>query len=218
MSKTGSWANSYKLQSFLELFYRYRSCSTQNCPANFHRFEVAKLGHGYSIHQGLQSIGSNSGIWKKQNTNKVKLKDEMDKFRPAAGPSPPPPPRFNFFLWARWVLGSLLTLFLPLWKQKWDKLYKIEGEAEMVAEEIEKIAEATEKLSEEAADKIPENHQKLKDTALFIQRLSKATAHDAQLTLNIFHKVDELKEDLNDLETLVEPIVDKIVHQKSQGK
>ncbi|KAK1568085.1 hypothetical protein Q3G72_020393 [Acer saccharum] len=220
--------NSYKLHSFLELFYRNRSpCSTLNSPVSFHRFEVAKLGHGYSMHQsGLQLISNNGTIWRKQNTTMVKLKDDMDKIGGApADSSPPPPPRFNFFLWARWILGSVLTLFLPLWKQKWNQFQKIEGEAEKVVEEVEKIAEvvekvasAAEKLSEEVADAVPDNHPKVKDTALFVESFSKATADDAQLTLNFIHKVDELKGDLNDLETLVEPFVDKIVHQKSKVK
>ncbi|KAK3185102.1 hypothetical protein Dsin_032388 [Dipteronia sinensis] len=197
MSKTNSWVNSYKLQSFLELFYRNRSaCSTLNSPASFHRFEVAKVGHGYSMHQsGLQLISNNGTIWRKQNTTMVKVKDDIEKVGAVpAGPSPPP--RFNFFLWARWILGSLLTLFLPLWKQKLNQFQKIEGEAEMVVEEVEKIAEvvekvasAAEKLSEEVADAVPDNHPKVKDTALFVERFSKATANDAQLTLNVIHKV-----------------------------
>ncbi|KAI9177670.1 hypothetical protein LWI28_017936 [Acer negundo] len=230
MSKTNSWANSYKLQSFLELFYPNRSaCYTHNSPASFHRFEVAKLGHGYSMHQsGLQLICNNGTIWRKQNTTMVKVKDNMDRIGGATAepsPPPPPPPRFNFFLWARWILGSLLALFLPLWEQKLNQFQKIEGEAEMVVEEVEKIAEvvekvasAAEKLSEEVADAVPDNHPKVKDTALFVERFSKATADDAQLSLNFIHKVDELKGDLNDLEKLVEPFVDKIVHQKSEVK
>uniref|UniRef100_A0A2C9VJV4 Uncharacterized protein n=1 Tax=Manihot esculenta TaxID=3983 RepID=A0A2C9VJV4_MANES len=45
-----------------------------------------------------------------------------------------------------------------------------------------------EKISAEAAEKLPENG-KLKETALLIERVSKATAHDAQLPRDFIHKV-----------------------------
>lgn len=43
------------------------------------------------------------------------------------------------------------------------------------------------------------------------------------LTSSVLHvcicvQVDDLKEDVNELETLVKPIVDKIVHKKSEEK
>lgn len=62
-------------------------------------------------------------------------------------------------------------------------------EVEYVAEVVENAASAVEKLSEEMVQKIPDNHDKLKRTALLVERISKATAQDAQLTLNILHKV-----------------------------
>lgn len=71
----------------------------------------------------------------------------------------------------------------------------MEGEAEIivdevehVAEEIEKVATVAEKVSEEVAEVLPENG-KLKETALLIEHVTKATAYDAKLTQDFIHKI-----------------------------
>ncbi|KAK9903077.1 hypothetical protein M0R45_001278 [Rubus argutus] len=65
--------------------------------------------------------------------------------------------------WVKWILGSLLTVLISFWRDKyWGNLQKIEGEAEVVMEE---------------------------------------------LTQDIIHKVDALKQDLGDLKTLVRPLL-----------
>ncbi|XP_010108415.2 uncharacterized protein LOC21387641 [Morus notabilis] len=122
----------------------------------------------------------------------------------------PASPRQYFPYWARWVLGSILTV-LPFSNEKWANLQTIEGKAEMVVEEVENVAEIVErvatvakKVSSNVAEKLPEDG-KLKETALFVERVSKKAAHDAQLTIDFIHKVDELKHDIEDLETMVEP-------------
>ncbi|KAJ0078021.1 hypothetical protein Patl1_37165 [Pistacia atlantica] len=89
----------------------------------------------------------------------------------------------------------------------------VEG-IENVAEVVEKVAD---KVSTQMADKL-HDHTKLQEAALLVERVSKATAQDAELTINFIHKVNALKEDLDDLETMVEPIVDKIVKHESEGK
>lgn len=77
-------------------------------------------------------------------------------------------------------------------------LYTFTGEAEIVIEEVEKAAEVVEKVatvaenvSAEVTEKLPD-HTKFKDAALFVERVAKETAHDAQLTENFFHKVQIL--------------------------
>lgn len=61
-------------------------------------------------------------------------------------------------------------------------------EVESVAEVVEKVAIKAEKMSSEVANKLPENG-KLKETALIVEHISKEAAQDAQLTLDIIHKV-----------------------------
>jgi predicted house-cleaning noncanonical NTP pyrophosphatase (MazG superfamily) len=72
------------------------------------------------------------------------------------------------------------------------------GESEIIVEEVEHVAEVVEKVatvatvaekvSEEVAEVLPENG-KLKETALLMEAVSKATAHDAKLTQDFIHKV-----------------------------
>lgn len=77
-------------------------------------------------------------------------------------------------------------------------LFTFTGEAEIVIEEVEKAAEVVEKVatvaenvSAEVAEILPD-HTKFKDAALFVERVAKETAHDAQLTENFIHKVQIL--------------------------
>ncbi|KAK9266503.1 hypothetical protein L1049_012558 [Liquidambar formosana] len=212
---------SYKLGSIFELLCRYRSLSSNRSQGHFSDVPVAKLGHGYSMHKGLQLIGANSGTFRKPHTNMVK--DDKDKVQPPA-PPPPRPPSPIFPIWARWVLGSILSLLLSSWKQKWDKLQRIEGEAQVVVEEVENVAEVVEKvatvaekISVEVADKLPDNG-KLKEAALLAEQVSAVAAKDAQQTIDFIHKVDALKHDLEDLETTIEPIIDKIATKEFGGK
>lgn len=64
-------------------------------------------------------------------------------------------------------------------------------DVEKVAEVVEKVATVAEKVSAEVAEILPD-HTKLKDAAFFVERVSKETAHDAQLIENFIQKVQIL--------------------------
>ncbi|KAK1359214.1 hypothetical protein POM88_043688 [Heracleum sosnowskyi] len=93
------------------------------------------------------------------------------------------------------------------------KLEKAAEEVEYVAEVVEKVAITTEKVSEEVANNLPGNG-KLKEAALIVEHLSSVAASDAQLAENIIHKANDLKEDVEELEKMVKPVVDRIGHVK----
>ncbi|KAM5575363.1 hypothetical protein ABKV19_014368 [Rosa sericea] len=134
-------------------------------------------------------------------------------------------PRHTISNWVRWILGALLSILIPVWTHKyWGNLQKIEGEAEVVMEEVdnvakvvERVATVAEKVSADVADKLPTDHTRLKEIALLIERVSELAAQDARLTQDFIHKVDALKKDLGHLKTLVEPVVDKIENYEFQG-
>ncbi|NP_001236514.1 uncharacterized protein LOC100500336 [Glycine max] len=169
---------------------------------------AARTERGYWMHPGQQFYSNNT------STNPKGIKDVK------AQPEAPAPASkiFTFFPhWLRWVLGMVLSLLLPFWKSYWRKLQIIQAEAEFVVEEaeavakvVEKVATVAEKVSEDVAEMLPENG-KLRKAALVVERASKEAAHDAQLTEEFIHKVEELKNDLDDLEAFVEPVIDKIV-------
>uniref|UniRef100_A0A6N2L230 Uncharacterized protein n=1 Tax=Salix viminalis TaxID=40686 RepID=A0A6N2L230_SALVM len=245
MSAKGSWPF-YNLRSFLELIHRYRASSSNVSHSCGSSSTVSRIGNGLSMHhQGLQLIVASSNKWRQSHFNMTK----SDKAVP-----PPPvsnPPGSNFPTWyeftlqaphyylrnniarnfttcrAKWILGSILSIFLPFWKRKREELKRLEGtkvpnEAEIivegtVAEVVEKVATVAEKVSEEVAEGLPENG-KLKETALLIEQVSKAAAHDAKLTQDFIHKVDALKHDIDDLKMMVDPVMEKIEQKISRGK
>ncbi|CAD5191395.1 unnamed protein product [Musa acuminata subsp. malaccensis] len=130
-----------------------------------------------------------------------------------------PPPRSPLSTWARWVLGSMLTLILPFWEKKWRTLLRIEGEVEMVTdaveevfEVVEKVATVVEKVSSEVAERLPEEG-KLKDAVLSVEHVSREAAEDAHLAKDIIHKLDEVKQEV---ELILESVVD--AGKKVDGK
>ncbi|XP_021899793.1 uncharacterized protein LOC110816073 [Carica papaya] len=226
MSSRGSCRAPYKLLSFLELFRGYY---TNNIIAS-HKSCCYPPGGNYPTQTNMQLI--NYGTWRKldrHHTPKTTGKTDKEinaRLTPAIPPRPPPTKSFNFSFWRgtiRWILGSVLVFLLPSLKPKWEKLKRIEGEVEMVVEEaehvaevVEKVAAVAEKVSADVAENLPE-HTKLKTIALTTQHISQIAAHDAHCTQNFFHKVDELKQNLEDLDAMVEPVVNKIV-EHVEGK
>ncbi|KAL8136528.1 hypothetical protein V2J09_002529 [Rumex salicifolius] len=133
--------------------------------------------------------------------------------------SPPPRPKPWISIWVRWAAGSILSLLLSIWMPNWSTLLKIGGEAEFIMKESEKMAEAVEKVAtmaekvaEDVADQLPDN-TKLKEAAKLVENISKEAAKDAHLADQIIHKVDSVEHDLEELETLIEPFINKIIHE-----
>ncbi|KAL7002998.1 hypothetical protein U1Q18_004156 [Sarracenia purpurea var. burkii] len=217
MSVTKSSA-SYKIQSLVKVLYRYRICTGGNPSHEPYRRGaslVSKFGYGFyghSMHDGLRMIRPDAaGISTNATADKVP-------------PSAPPPQKPNFPTWAKWLLGSVLSIVLPFWGPKWKNLLLFEGkveevveEVEIVAEVVEKVANTAEKVAEEVVENLPDTG-KLKEAALLVEHVSIVTAQDAELTKVFIHKVEELKDDLTDLGAMVEPVIDKIIAKEHGGK
>ncbi|XVE49511.1 hypothetical protein DITRI_Ditri01bG0088300 [Diplodiscus trichospermus] len=223
---TRGWFASYKLRKCIELLLHPYNYTSGNIYRGFQHQDVMAKRHDFPMNQGLRFISTNRGIWKKLDPDITSKKDERAKDSPpAAGSgSGSGPPKFNFSLWVRYLLGSVLCFFMPSWKEKWEKLKRIEGEAEMVVEEVENVAEVVEKVataaenvSAQLAEKLPDDG-KLKKAALVVEHVSEITAQDAHATTQFIHQVEATKHDLDGLESLVEPIVNKLVKQGGQGK
>ncbi|KAI3789065.1 hypothetical protein L2E82_01852 [Cichorium intybus] len=210
---------SYGIRSFATLLIcRYRVSPGSSTGVSGHQYirgdmRVSKLGYGIgsSMHQALSISSGNST---KRPESKMEQEDTL-KVRP----SDQAPPRPSIFSWVKWVLGTILPLLFSSWKQKWDNMLKLEGkleevdnEAEEVAKVVEKVASTTEKLSAEVAENL--NNGELKEVALMVEHVSSVTAKDAQMTLDFIHKVGQLKQDLTELENMVEPVIDKIEQKK----
>ncbi|XP_077225073.1 uncharacterized protein LOC143858306 [Tasmannia lanceolata] len=185
------------------IFNRLPRCGSQ---ANILSHKVEKSpslqSYSFSTNKGMHSSTGEQGAHSNLHAN---LENNVQ-------PAAPKPPNPGFPLWARWVLGSILSLSLslPFMKKKLMKLQKIERKVENVeevietaAEAVEEVAKVVEKVSTEVAEKLPDDG-KIKDAALLVGRVSNEFAKDAQTTIDFIHKVDELKQEV---ETLAEAII-----------
>ncbi|KAL3515507.1 hypothetical protein ACH5RR_022409 [Cinchona calisaya] len=221
--------SSHKLQGLVALLYRYRISSSAATSAaqsrdprqiyNRREFESSKLGYGnYMINRGSRAFSDSSSSTPSEadgKTDFVKVKGEDKKAQPTS--SAVSDQKQSFSAWAKWLLGSILTLLLPFSKQKWENLRGLEGKVEIVVEEVEVVAEVVqnvatvvEKASAEVAEKLPDNN-KIKAAVLVVEHLSSVTAQEAKLTEDFIHRVGDVSKDLKVMETIVEPVIHKIV-------
>ncbi|KAK1278332.1 hypothetical protein QJS04_geneDACA019662 [Acorus gramineus] len=121
-----------------------------------------------------------------------------------------PTSRFTIPMWLRWAFGSILALTIPLWNSKYSSLLRLEGQAEKVittvevaAEVVEEVALVTEKVSSELVEKLPEDG-KLKNVVVLVEQVSEKAVEEAQMAIDIVHKVNELKEEV---ESFLDPTV-----------
>ncbi|XP_057495428.1 uncharacterized protein LOC130780461 [Actinidia eriantha] len=213
-----SWSF-YKLQSSVKGLYLYPIFTgkpSQEPYAYGARALMSKFSYGHSMDDGLRLINANTGVSTKATTDM----DKNDKDQ--VQPSLPAPHKPIFPKWAKWLLGSILSLVLPFPSQKWKNFLTFEGKVEEVVEEVENVAEVVEKVaataenvSAKVADKLPDNG-KLKEAALLVEHVSSVIAKDAELTIDFIHKVEELENDLSDLETMVKPVIDKIIAKEHE--
>ncbi|XP_058096949.1 uncharacterized protein LOC131242372 isoform X1 [Magnolia sinica] len=193
--------NLHKLRHIL------RYGSNDYVPISCRLSEMSLTGHAdsFSTNQRPQSSDSEQGTSSKRSQKKE------NRFQPPASLRQKP----VFRTWTRWAFGSILFLILPFWKREWVKFLAIEDEVEKVAEVVETAAEVVEEVASvaetvlsEVANRLPDD-SKLKDAVLMVERVSKTTAKDAQLTIDFIHKVDELKQEV---EALAEPVIDRHKH------
>lgn len=207
-------SSSYKLRSLVTLlhqYYRVRFNATQHSSQLQGVVPTTRIGYGGSVSPGLRFISS--GEYRIPNkTDQVKNETLASEVPPVA----PAPSKLNLFTWAKWLLGSILSIFLPFGKEKWDSFRRIQGEVEKVGEEVEEVAEVvaavatkTENVMAEVAGKLPENSI-LKEAAVAVEHASAVVAKDATLTSNFIHKVEDVEQDLKDLEKMVEPFIEKV--------
>ncbi|KAI3978607.1 hypothetical protein MKX01_015782 [Papaver californicum] len=209
-------------RNILVMLTRYRS--SVNCPILYNRPDVPILKHRCGSdhqNQGLQLLNpDNHAVHTAESLPQITRKVDIGRTVQQLTPSHATSVYRSWTLWTRWILGAMLTLILPFWKAKWQKLLRLEAEVNMalevvehVAETVEKVAVVTEKLSMEMADKLP-GDGKLKKAVLLVERVSQESEKDARLTQDILHKLDDLKQDV---EKLIEPIFDGEKSESTTG-
>ncbi|KAL2477454.1 hypothetical protein Fot_46468 [Forsythia ovata] len=207
--------SSYRLRSLVTLLYRYRVLSVDSVPGHRCYMQPCNLGYTCCGDQGLRFISASSRVYSQPKSEMVNNQNDQ-----LVQPPSPAPSNSGFSTWVKWLLGSVLPLVLSLWKKNWTDLWSLEGKVEKVVEDVEDVAEVIEKVAATAdnalatvADRLPDG-SKLKEAALMAEHVSSITEKDAQYVENLIHKVEDLKQDLEDLETMVEPVVDKFKDNK----
>ncbi|GAU30568.1 hypothetical protein TSUD_65780 [Trifolium subterraneum] len=211
MSTRGSWIT-LKFRGMVDVVRASRFQSSYGgIKRNTPIVSTTRVQSSYWMQPSMQFFSTKRKI----STNANRLKNgEVQPEAPASKIS-------TFSSWVKWVLCSFLSLVLPFWSQYWVKLQRIEGEAEIVIEGVEKVAEVVEKvanvaekISEDVAEMLPENGE-LKKVALVVETASKQASRGAQTTEEFIHKVEEVVNDMEDLESFIEPVIDKIVKKET---
>ncbi|CAA0806711.1 Unknown protein [Striga hermonthica] len=211
-------SSSYKLQRLVTMFCRYRAVSGSSWrsnQANHRGPPTYTVGRGRLVDQGLRFLSVSSRQYTQPMLGMENAPPEEVQVQQAL----PTSPTFGFSNWMRWLLGSILSLLLPLWNNKWDNLLKLEvkatkvvDEVEVVAEVVAEVAATADKALAEVAKQLPDN-SKLKEAAQVMEHVSNVAAQEAQLVEDIIHKVGDLKQNLEDLDAMVEPIVEKMTKE-----
>ncbi|KAK2383514.1 hypothetical protein QL285_070955 [Trifolium repens] len=211
MSTRGSWIT-LKFRGVVDVVRASRFQSSYGgIKRNTPIVSKARIESSYWMQPSMQFFSTKRKI--SINANRLK-KDDVQPEAPASKIS-------AFSSWVKWVLCSFLSIMLPFWSQYWGKLQRIEGEAEIVIEGVEKVAEVVEKVanvaekvSEDVAEMLPE-YGELKKVALVVETASKQASHGAQTTEEFIHKVEEVVNDMENLESFIEPVIDKIVKKET---
>ncbi|XP_058087558.1 uncharacterized protein LOC131234648 [Magnolia sinica] len=180
--------------------------------------EISKLKHGYLslANRSAQTGRIRRGI-------RSELHAIMDDNLLSGAPQLP----HIFPDWASWVLGSIFTIIIPLWKLKGGFLQKLGSKVEEavdvvddvveavedVVEVVEDVAEAVEKASSDMADNLS-NGGMLRDAVLWVENASKELREDAQEALEFIDKVDDLTEEV---EKKVDALFDSLKEDEGEA-
>ncbi|CAK9159138.1 unnamed protein product [Ilex paraguariensis] len=117
--------------------------------------------------------------------------------------------------WTCWLLGMVLSIVLPFWRQGLTPLQALRNKvdtivetAELVVDVVEKAAEEVEKIADEVADKLPEGG--LKAAAVLIGDIAEETAKDARIADDLIDKVEEVQEE-------VESFFETVTNQENEA-
>ncbi|XP_065880480.1 uncharacterized protein [Euphorbia lathyris] len=120
-------------------------------------------------------------------------------------PGPVVSPDLSSIPWKNWIIGMLIAVILPFWKNKFwpltklkDRVDSIVENVEEVAEGIENVAEGIDKVAEELADHLPEGGR-LQKAAMFVEDAAEQAAKNAHLLDQFIDKVQELEKEVESL-------------------
>nr|XP_016514705.1 PREDICTED: uncharacterized protein LOC107831455 isoform X2 [Nicotiana tabacum] len=164
-------------------------------------------------HNSLSFLGSRKGLL---TSDKIKRKFVVSSNGQPGGPLPSPPSSNPF---NGWLIGILLSIILPFFRNKWGSLLQLKNtvedvietveEVEEVVEDVENVAEKVDKVAEEIGKDLPEGQ--LKDTLKAVENFSEETAKFALAAGDIIDKVQDVELIAeNRVKSLVESVTDEV--------
>ncbi|VFQ81832.1 unnamed protein product [Cuscuta campestris] len=220
--------NVRSLVVFLRQYYRVGGGSGRTPPSNS---PLHRLGYGgcstttpnyyyLMMNPGLRMFSSSNTQDNPYNPNPLLQNREEDGKKDARDPLGSS--KFNILTWAKWIIGSMLSLIFPFLKGELEGIRKIEGKVEGVAEEVEEVAEVVETVATtvenvigRVADKIPANTP-LKEAVEAVEHASAHLAQDAHYITTFIHQVEDVKDDIEKLEKMIGPLVGNVTKDCQQ--
>ncbi|KAK4353921.1 hypothetical protein RND71_026115 [Anisodus tanguticus] len=122
--------------------------------------------------------------------------------------------------WKKWLLGLLLPILLPSFKNKVSPLqllksnvHKAVETVETMTEIVEEVAEEIDKIAEEIEKKLP-GDSKLKESLDSIENLAEGAVKYANQAQDIIHKIEDVEKEIED--TLMQTNTTNQVERVSQ--
>ncbi|CAN4097315.1 unnamed protein product [Withania somnifera] len=113
----------------------------------------------------------------------------------STGSEASPPGNSPSFGWQKWLLGFLLPMLLPAFKNKVSLLQLLKSNVdkavetvETMTEIVEEVAEEVEKIAEDVEKKLPED-SKLKQSLDSVENLAQGAVKYANQVQDVIHKV-----------------------------
>ncbi|KAH0989180.1 hypothetical protein GBA52_000663 [Prunus armeniaca] len=140
-------------------------------------------------------------IMKVQNGTKIKMDVVVNGVEPG---TPLPSDPSSGTSWKLWLVGILISVVVPFWKNKWWPLQKFREQVETtldsvedVAELVEKVAGEVEKVADDIADHLPQGD--LQKAARFVENVAREAAKDASLADDLIEKVEDVEKELDSI-------------------
>ncbi|XP_059318070.1 uncharacterized protein LOC132068486 isoform X1 [Lycium ferocissimum] len=121
----------------------------------------------------------------------------------STGSQAPPPGKSPFFGW-KWLLGFLLPILLPSFRNKVNPLQLLKSNVdkavetvETMTEIVEEVAEEVEKIAEDVEKKLP-GDSKLKESLDSIENLAEGAIKYAKQAEDLIHKIEDVEKEMED--------------------
>ncbi|KAL6525015.1 hypothetical protein OROMI_030608 [Orobanche minor] len=180
---------------------------TKSCAASQQSLTTQSLGYRYL----------NKYTTRMQNHNSHRRNFSVNSSVQTGPPLPSQPPSSSM----RWILGTVLAVFLPFAGNKWGPLLELKKDVDMVVDTIEEIVEVVEKVAE-VVDKVAENISdglseggKIKKVVDVVEDVAEETAKDAQIVEDAIDKFQEVEEKV---ENIVDTLGDKANEHPKETK